>query len=88
MFASPRGGRVAAMKPIWFKAWGWFYRPTHPLGFLVTLAALAFCVQTFRALDRGSHSATDTLYRFYPFAAPTFLGLMWIAARTSEATKE
>ena len=71
----------------WFKRWGWVYRPVHPLGFLVALAALAFCVQVFRALDRNSHSATDTLYPFYAYAAPTFLGLMWIASRTSDETR-
>ncbi len=46
--------------------------------------AAAFCVQSFVAIDRHSHSATDTLYHFYPLAAPTFLGLMWLASRTSE----
>ena len=73
-----------AMSSHWFKRWGWFYRPVHVLGFVVTFAALAFCVNVFLAIDRHSHSATDTLYRFYTFAAPTFLGLMWIASRTSE----
>ena len=68
----------------WFKRLGWFYRPVHPLGFVVTLAALAFVAQVFLAVDRQSHSATDTLYRVYPFAATTFLGLMWIASRTSD----
>ena len=72
------------MKQLWFKRWGWVYRPVHPLGFVVALAALAFVVQVFFAVDRNSHSASDTLYRFYAFAAPTFLGLMWIASRTSD----
>jgi hypothetical protein len=76
------------MQQIWFKRWGWFYRPIHPLGFVVTFAALAFVVQVFFAIDRQSHSVTDTLYRFYPFAAPTFLGLMWIAGRTSEEAQK
>jgi len=43
----------------------------------------AFAIQVFLAIDRQSHSVTDTLYRFYTYAAPTFLGLMWIASRTS-----
>jgi hypothetical protein len=67
----------------WFKRWGWFYRPVHPLGFAAALAALVFVVQVFFAIDRQSHSVTDTLYRLYTYAAPTFLGLMWIASRTS-----
>jgi hypothetical protein len=76
------------MKTNWFKPWGWCYRPTHPVGYVVALGALAFCLNTFCAIDRQSHSAADTLYRCYPFAAPTFLGLMWIAARTSHGTKD
>ena len=67
----------------WFKRFGWFYRPIHLFGWITSLAALAFVVQVFLAIDRQSHSVTDTLYHFYVYAAPTFLGLMWIAARTS-----
>ena len=67
----------------WFRRWGWIYRPVHPLGFVVTLAALAFAGQVLIWSDRRSHSTPDTLYHWYPFAAPTFLGLMWIASRTS-----
>ena len=69
---------------LWFKRWGWFYRPIHVFGFVTTLAAAAFLAQVFLALDEHSHSATDTLYHFYTFAAPTFLGLMWIGSRTSD----
>jgi len=67
-----------------FKRWGWFYLPVHVLGYVTTLAALAFVVQVFLAIDRNSHSVTDTLYHFYAYAAPTFLGLMWIGSRTSD----
>jgi hypothetical protein len=70
------------MKTSWFKRRGWFYQPVSLLGWSVTLAALAFCVQSFVAVDRHSHSASDTFYRFYPLAAPTFLGLMWVASCT------
>jgi hypothetical protein len=68
----------------WFKRWGWFYRPVHPFGYLVTLAALAFVTQVFLVLDARAHSVTDFLYSFYVYAAPTFLGLMWIGSRTSD----
>jgi hypothetical protein len=88
-----RGGHaggviLVAMTHIWFKRWGWCYRPVHPLGYLATLAALAFCANTFVAIDRGSHSVADTLYHFYAYAAPTFLGLMWIASRTSDEARK
>jgi hypothetical protein len=68
----------------WFKRFGWIYRPVHPLGYVVTLAAVAFVLQVAVVIDRQSHSASDTLYRIFPFAVPTFLGLMWIASRTSD----
>ena len=74
------------MSKLWFKRWGWFYRPIHPLGFAVTLAALAFVAQVFVAVDRHSHSASDTLYNVYPFAVSTLLALLWIASRASGET--
>ncbi|MBI2515602.1 MAG: hypothetical protein HYV95_01685 [Opitutae bacterium] len=67
----------------WFKRFGWFYRPVHVFGWITSLVALAFAAQVFVVIDRQSHSVTDTLYHFYTYAAPTFLGLMWIASRTS-----
>jgi hypothetical protein len=71
------------MKTSWFKSWGLIYRPISFAGVVLTIAAIAFCVHVFLVIDRRSDSAPDTLYNFYPFAAPTFLGLMWIASRTS-----
>lgn len=71
------------MKPIWFKRWGWFYLPISLPGMVITLAALAFCVQVFLAIDRHSHSASDTLFGVFPFFACCFLLFDWIAGRTS-----
>jgi hypothetical protein len=71
------------MKNIWFKRVGWVYLPVSVPGSLVTLAALAFCAQAFMAIDRHSHSASDTLYGIFPFFACAFLLLDWIAGRTS-----
>ena len=50
------------MKTEWFKRWGWFYLPVTGPGFVIVAGALAFCAQVFRAVDRKSHSVTDTLY--------------------------
>jgi len=36
----------------------------------------------FWAIDRHSHSVSDTLYGVFPFWAPALLGLAWIADRT------
>lgn len=71
------------MKIIWFKRWGWFYLPISLPGVGITLAALAFCAQVFLAVDRKSHSVSDTLYGVFPFFACVFLLFDWIAGKTS-----
>ena len=67
----------------WFRRIGWFYVPVSVPGAIVTVGALAFCAQVFRAIDRNSHSVTDTLYGVYPFIIPTLLLLDWVASRSS-----
>jgi len=66
----------------WFTNWGWVFRPVSVAGWLVSLLAVAFCIQVFAAIDRHSHSATDTLYGVFPFLACCFLLLSWLASRT------
>jgi hypothetical protein len=67
----------------WFKRGGWFYFPISIPGAVVWMVAAAFCVTVFLAMDRHSHSASDTLYGIFPFFACTFLLLDWIGGRTS-----
>jgi hypothetical protein len=71
----------------WFKAWGWIYRPNSVEGVLLTVLALVFCGQVFLAVDRHSHSASDTLYGVFPFVVPCLIVLYWVASKTSEAAK-
>ena len=71
------------MKTQWFKRLGWFYLPVSLPGGIVTLAALAFCIQVFFAIDRKSHSASDTLCGVFPFFACAFLLFDWLDERTS-----
>ena len=67
----------------WFKPWGWVYRPiAWQAWFLTTMTGL-FCVQVFLAVDRHSHSASDTLYGVFPYFVPAFGILGWIASHTS-----
>jgi hypothetical protein len=49
---------------------------------LVLLAAVS-CVQVFLAVDRRSHSASDTLYGVFPFVVPCLMLLNWVASKTS-----
>jgi len=71
------------MKNNWFKRFGWFYLPVSTPGIVLTLLGLAFCVQVFVAIDRHSHSASDTLYGEFPYFACCFLLINWIASNTS-----
>jgi hypothetical protein len=49
---------------------------------LVLLAAV-FCVQVFIAVDRHSHSVSDTFYGVFPFVVPCLILLNWVASKTS-----
>jgi hypothetical protein len=71
------------MKNAWFKRIGWLYLPVSIPGGMIASAALAFCVQVFIAVDRHSHSASDTLYGVFTFIACAFLLFDWVAGRTS-----
>ena len=72
------------MKAKWFKRSGWFYVPVSVPGAVVCLLAILFCLKVFKAVDRHSHSVSDTLYGVFPFFVCTFLLLDWIGVRTSE----
>lgn len=72
------------MKTNWFKRYGWFHVPVSIPGGVLCLLAVVFCLQVFVAVDRHSHSASDTLYGIFPFFACAFLLLDWLAVRTSD----
>ncbi|HTO74039.1 MAG TPA: hypothetical protein VMJ30_09470 [Gemmatimonadales bacterium] len=68
------------MPRVWFRPWGWVYRPVSLPG---SLLALGFGVQAFLAVDRHSHSVSDTLYGVFPYVVPFLMPLYWVASRTS-----
>jgi hypothetical protein len=72
------------MKAVWFKSWGWIYRPISWQGILAILVTLAFCIQVFIAVDRNSHSVSDTLYGIFPYFVPALVLLYWVASKTSK----
>jgi hypothetical protein len=51
---------------------------------VVCLLAVLFCLTVFRAVDRHSHSVSDTFYGVFPFFVCTFLLVDWVGGRTSE----
>ena len=71
------------MQRRWFKSWGWIYRPSSLEGAAVTILAALFCVNVFIAIDRHSHSVSDTIYGIFPFWVPTLMLLNWVASKTS-----
>jgi hypothetical protein len=73
------------MRREWFAPWGWIYRPVSWQGVSVVLVTVIFCVQVFLAVDRHSHSASDTLYGIFPFVVPALMLLNWVATKTSRA---
>jgi hypothetical protein len=74
------------MELAWFRPWGWTYRPVSAVGWLALTAVIVFCVQVFAAVDRHSHSVSDTLYAVFPYFACSFLLLNWIAGKTAAGT--
>ena len=75
------------MKNDWFKRIGWFYVPVSAAGVILVALGLVFCVQVFVAIDRHSHSVSDTLYGIFPYFACCFLLLNWIASNTSHTNE-
>ena len=62
---------------------GWFCLPTSVAGAALCIAAAAFCLTVFIAVDRHSHSVSDTVYGVFPYFACTFLVIDWIGRRSS-----
>jgi hypothetical protein len=72
------------MKIKWFKRFGWFYLTVTVAGAAICGLAILFCLTVFTAVDRHSHSVSDTLYGMFPYLVCTFLLLDWIGSRTGE----
>jgi hypothetical protein len=71
------------MKQACFNRFGWLHLSISVPGAVVFLAAVVFCINVFLAIDRRSHSVSDTLYSVFPFFACTFLLVDRIARSTS-----
>ncbi len=70
------------MSDKWFSCVGWFYIPTSIPGAILWGVAPIFCATVFLAVDRHSHSVSDTLYGIFPFFVCTFLLVDWVGSRT------
>jgi hypothetical protein len=71
------------MKQVWFKKYGWIYVPVSVMGWLVTMITFILCLWVFIAVDRRSHSVSDTLIGVFPYATLFIIIAGWIASNTS-----
>lgn len=69
----------------WFRRWGWIHRPASWQGWALVVIAAAFCGNVFMAVDRHSHSVSDTLYGAFPYIVPCLLLLDWAASKSSSS---
>lgn len=77
------------MRPYWFRPrrfWGVFaaYYPVRWQGWLVVFACAGALLASFLWADIGSHSISDTLLRFVPWAIIVGLIFDLISLRTGE----
>jgi hypothetical protein len=70
------------MKTILFKKAGLIYIPISGIGILLYIGTITFCITVFTAIDRHSHSVSDTLYGIFPYFVSAFTVLFWIAGNT------
>ena len=71
------------MNENWFRRVGWLYVPVSVIGVVLWVLSGLLCATVFMAVDRHSHSVSDTLYGIFPFFVCTFLLLDWVGSRTS-----
>ncbi|MEO6694752.1 MAG: hypothetical protein ABIY50_08590 [Ignavibacteria bacterium] len=68
----------------WFKKTGLIYIPVSIVGIVMYLMTIAFCVTVFIAVDRNSHSNSDTLYGIFPYFVSAITILFWVASNNSK----
>jgi hypothetical protein len=71
------------MSDRWFSHAGWFYVPVSIPGAILWCLAGIFSATVFVAVDRHSHSVSDTLYGIFPSFVCSFLLMDWVGSRTS-----
>lgn len=72
------------MKTQWFRKSGWIYVPSSVIGIILYVLTFIFCITVFTAVDRNSHSNTDTLYGIFPYFVSAFTLLFWIASNNCD----
>lgn len=79
----------AQIKKYWFRSkYGFGYYPTTIKGGLVFFLYFAFLTYVFITIDKNSHSISDTLIGFAPFAFCATIILLFICYLTGEPIKK
>ena len=68
----------------WFRKVGWVYVPVAVEGWLVAAVTAAACAWVFWAVDRKSHSVSDTLIGTFPYVTCFLVWFGWVAGNTSQ----
>ncbi len=63
---------------------GIIHMPKSISGYIICAFAVIFLVSVFLAVDKESHSISDTLYGIFPYFVSTFLLVEWFASNTSD----
>jgi hypothetical protein len=75
------------MRTPWFRRFGWVYRPVSFAGWVITLITIGLCLWVFVAVDRRSHSVSDSLIGAFPYVGLFLIFAGWIASHTAEDEK-
>jgi len=67
----------------WFKKSRLIHKPNTWQAYVLYLLAILFLITVITAVDRDSHSVSDTFYGIFPYFVCTFLLIEWIASKTS-----
>lgn len=70
-------------KGAWFVPVRWSYIPVSWQGWLLYVPFIYFLTITFIAVDRSSHSVSDTLIGIVPFWVSAAVVMHWIASHKS-----
>lgn len=58
--------------------------PASFFGYLIWIAAIIFLITVVVAVDKESHSVSDTVYGIFPYVVSTFLLVEWFASKLSD----
>jgi hypothetical protein len=70
-------------KGAWFIPVRWSYLPCSWQGWLTYVPFVYYLLATFSAVDRHSHSVSDTLFGIIPFWVAGAVIMQWLASHKS-----